>query len=184
VSRIGYPAIRHRGTIGGSLAHADPAAELPTLATAFGASIELTTASGVRTVGADDFFLGYYTTARQPHELVTSISWPVRDDLQSGFAEISRRTGDFAIALSACVAWTENGQRRARVVVGGLDVRPRRIPEIEEAVAAGRGEDAVSTEALERHTHPASDIHASADYRLHVGAEMVRRAIARMETSA
>jgi carbon-monoxide dehydrogenase medium subunit len=181
VSHIGYPAIRHRGTVGGSVAHADPAAELPTLATAFGAAIELTTAAGSRTVGADDFFVGYYTTARQSHELVTSVTWPTRDNLRSGFAEMSRRTGDFAIALAAAVTWTEHGERRARVVVGGLDVRPRRIPEIEAAVAAGDWREAVSPEALERHTHPTADIHASSDYRLHVGAEMVRRAVTRME---
>lgn len=177
VERIGYPAIRHRGTVGGSVAHADPAAELPCLMVAFDAAIEVTSAGGSREIGADDFFVGYYETARRRDEIVTSVAIPTRPGLRSGFSEISRRTGDFALALAAVAIWDTADGRHARVVVGGLDVRPRRIPEMEEALISGGPFDAaVTPEVLERHVSPSSDIHASADYRLQVGAEMLRRA--------
>lgn len=177
VHRIGYPAIRHRGTVGGSLAHADPAAELPSLMVAFDATIELTSSGGAREIAADDFFVGYYETARRQDELVTSVAIPTPRGLRSGFSEISRRTGDFALALAAVTTWDTADGRQARAVVGGLDVRPRRIPETEEALISGELIDAALTpEILERHVSPPSDIHASADYRLQVGAEMLRRA--------
>lgn len=177
VERIGYPAIRHRGTIGGSVAHADPAAELPSLMVAFDATIELTSAGDSRKIGADEFFVGYYETARRQDEIVTSVDIPSPSNLRSGFSEISRRTGDFAIALAAVTTWGTADGRQARAVVGGLDVRPCRIPEMEEALASGEPIDAALAPAvLERHVSPSSDIHASADYRLQVGAEMLRRA--------
>lgn len=177
VKRIGYPAIRHKGTVGGSVAHADPAAELPCLLVAFDAEIGLASSSGNRTVPADDFFVGYYETARRHDEIVTSVTIRIPPGLRSGFAEVSRRTGDFALALAAVATWDSTDGRQARVVVGGLDVRPRRIPELEQRLASGASlEDALADGVLARHVSPSSDIHASADYRLEVGAEMVRRA--------
>lgn len=180
VRQIGYGAIRNRGTVGGSLAHADPAAELPALMLAFGASIQLASPRGERSMVADDFFLGYYETARASDEIITSVRIPVRDDLRSGFSELSRRRGDFAIALAVAVRWKEAGRTEARAVVGGLDVRPRRIPEVEEALVTG-SELAITADLLARHVHPANDVHASAEYRLEVGAEMLRRAVWSME---
>jgi CO/xanthine dehydrogenase FAD-binding subunit len=186
VSRIGYRAIRNRGTLGGSLAHADPAAELPTMAVALDASIHLTSPEGSRMIAADDFFLGYYETARLHQELITSVSIPTPHDLRTGFAEISRRPGDFAIALAAVATWTDSGgESQARVVVGGLDVRPRRIPDLELALYVGSvGLAEATPSALETSTNPTSDIHASADYRLHVGAEMIRRAASGLGVAA
>lgn len=183
VVRIGYPAIRHRGTVGGSVAHADPAAELPCLLVAFDATIELTSSRGSREVRADDFFVGYYETVRRQDEIVTSVTIPSASGLRSGFSEISRRTGDFALALAAVATWEVAGRLEARAVVGGLDVRPRRIPELETVLTDGGPiDDTVSPELLERHVTPSSDIHASAAYRLQVGAEMLRRAIKEMTT--
>lgn len=184
IARIGYQAIRHRGTLGGSLAHADPAAELPSLGVAFDASIELASPTGSRSVVADDFFVGYYSTARSRDELVVSVTLPHVAGVRSGFAEMSRRQGDFALALAAVATWTDDGTTQARAVVGGLDVRPRRIPEIEAALARGASTEDVTTEAVARHVDPADDIHASADYRLHVGTEMLRRAIEKLGTTA
>lgn len=182
VSRIGYRAIRNRGTIGGSLAHADPAAELPSLAMVMGASINLESTSGKRTVSADDFFLGYYSTARNPDELITSVTFPIRPGQRSGFAELSRRTGDFAIALAAVTKWGEGDAKEARVVVGGLDTRPRRIPEIEDSLVGDEDWTKVCTpEILASHTNPSDDIHGSAGFRLQMGAEMVARSIKDME---
>lgn len=174
VGEIGYAAIRHRGTLGGSLAHADPAAELPALMVAFDAGVELTSPDSSRDVPADEFFVGYYETVRRHDEIVTSVTLPLRPGLRSGFAEMSRRPGDFAVALAAVAVW-DGG---ARAVVGGLDVRPRRIPEVEEALVNGADPQAASTlGVLSRHVSPSDDIHASAAYRLEVGAEMLRRAI-------
>jgi len=181
-SNIGYPAIRHRGTLGGSLAHADPAAELPSLMVALDATIELHSSDGNRSVAADEFFTGYYSTARNHDELLTRVTVPVSEGLRTGFAEFSRRTGDFAIALAATAVWDDGGVSRARVVVGGLDVRPKRIRPIEEALASGgHWQKACTPEVLAAFTEPSDDIHGSADYRLRLGAEMVRRAIIRME---
>lgn len=184
IAEIGFPAIRHRGTIGGSLAHADPAAELTTLLLALDATVVLASTAGERTVGVDDFLLGYYSTSRRPDELITAVTIPVPPGLRTGFAEFSRRPGDFALALCAVATWHhEGGGQAARVVIGGLDVRPRRITALEVSLAAqhpAEAFEAATPEMLATATSPSSDIHGSADYRLQVGAEMARRALAQV----
>ena len=182
VSNIGYPAIRHRGTVGGSLAHADPSAELPTVTTALDAGIHLRSLRGDRTIPAGEFFVGYFSTACLPDEIVVALDVPLRPRLRTGFAEFSRRTGDFAVALAAVATWEGSGTRHARVVVGGLDARPRRIDTIERALLAGDDwREHCTVDVLADFTEPLSDIHGSSEYRLHVGAEMVRLAIERTE---
>ena len=179
--QIGYPAIRHRGTIGGSLAHADPAAELPTLMVALDATIHLQSEDGRRSVGADDFFEGYYSTSRNEDELISYVNLPLASGLRSGFAEFSRRTGDFAIALAAVATWGSDGRKQARVAVGGLDTRPRRVTAIEAALIEGDDwKELCTAEVLSSFTDPSDDIHGSPRFRLEVGAEMVARAIADM----
>jgi CO/xanthine dehydrogenase FAD-binding subunit len=184
IAEIGFPAIRHRGTIGGSLAHADPAAELTALLLALDATVMLASSTGERVMAVDDFLRGYYTTSRRPHELITAITIPVPARLRTGFSEFSRRPGDFAVALCAVATWqNEAGEPEARVVIGGLDVRPRRIESLEASL--GRIElsealEASTPELLATATSPASDIHASADYRLQVGAVVARRALAQV----
>lgn len=178
ISEIGFQAIRHRGTLGGSLAHADPAAELATVLLALDADVTLTSTSGERRLPLHEFLIGYYSTSRQQGELITSVDVPLPAQLVTGFSEFSRRPGDFALALCAVARWDD---RQARVVVGGLDVRPRRLTVVEDALVEG-GEGAavavVTPEVLAAATSPSSDIHGSADYRLMVGAEVVRRALA------
>jgi carbon-monoxide dehydrogenase medium subunit len=113
LEHVAHPAIRNRGTIGGSLALADPAAELPALALALGATLHLVSAEGRRDVGADDFFLGPYDTALEPGDLIEAVSFPpAAPGDRFGFHEIARRHGDYAMA-GAFVAATARGVRVA-----------------------------------------------------------------------
>jgi carbon-monoxide dehydrogenase medium subunit len=184
VAEIGFPAIRHRGTVGGSLAHADPAAELTTLLVAIDATVVLASTAGERRLRLDDFLLGYYSTSRRPDELITGVTIPTPPGLATGFAEFSRRPGDFALALCAVATWRqEGGGQAARVVIGGLDVRPRRITSLEDSLVRQpptEAFEAATPELLATFTSPATDIHGSADFRLQVGSEMVRRALSQV----
>jgi CO/xanthine dehydrogenase FAD-binding subunit len=130
---IGHTAIRNRGTAGGSLVHADPAAELPLVALVGGATMVLRSATGEREVTARDYFLGPYMTDTQPDELLVGTRWPVIDAATSwGFSEVAERTGDFALAAAAIVvrrgepAW-------ARVGVTGVPGSPVRLDAVEAA---------------------------------------------------
>ena len=124
---IGHFQIRNRGTVGGSLAHADPASEYPAVAVALGAELELAGRGGARRrVAADDFFVGTWTTAADADELLVAARFPVWPE-RSGFAieEVARRHGDFALAGVACAV--ERRARRARAVRRGLDAGPGRV---------------------------------------------------------
>src|SRR5687767_6169949 len=124
---IAHPAIRNRGTIGGSLAHADPAAELPAITLALNARLVVSSTSGAREVAADEFFIGLFTTAVQPGELLTEIRVPPAP-ARSGFAfqELSRRHGDFAlVGVAAAVQLDENGGcANARIALLSVGDRP------------------------------------------------------------
>jgi carbon-monoxide dehydrogenase medium subunit len=184
VSEIGFQAIRHRGTLGGSLAHADPAAELATVLLSLDATVVLMSTAGERRVAIDDFLVGYYSTERQPGELITAVDIPTPIGLTTGFAEFSRRPGDFGLALCAVAIWDAGGARHARAVIGGLDVRPRRLPILESFLTRADHDGAVgaaTSEMLASVTAPTSDIHGSADFRLHLGAEIIRRALHQVE---
>jgi CO/xanthine dehydrogenase FAD-binding subunit len=183
IASIGHAQIRNRGTIGGSLAHADPAAELPAVMSALDAQFVIRGPGGERTASADDFFLTYLTTSLAPDELLVEIRIPpLPAGSRPAFQEISRRHGDFALAGAAgSIALDESGVctdvRIALFGVGPLPVRAR------EAEAMVRGQ--IPTEPLLREAslkaaedlEPDSDIHASAEYRQEVGAVMVRRAL-------
>lgn len=184
ISEIGFQAIRHRGTIGGSLAHADPAAELATVLLALDASVNLTSSNGERRLPMDDFLVGYYSTARRADELVTSVDIPLPIRLVTGFSEFSRRPGDFGLALCAAAVWEDHGVPTARVVVGGLDVRARRLPVIEQTLlqsGVAAAVEVTTPELLSTTTSPSTDIHGSTDYRLQVGAEITRRALSQVD---
>lgn len=128
---IAHDAIRNRGTIGGSLALADPAAEMPALMLALDATLELTGPSGVRTVKADDFFLGYFETALAEDELITSILIPaLAPDQRFGFHELTQRHGDYALA-GAVVARTADIYR---IGFFGVSGRALRVPDLEDAL--------------------------------------------------
>ncbi|MGF7239173.1 MAG: FAD binding domain-containing protein [Frankia sp.] len=181
---IGHFQIRSRGTLGGSLAHGDPSAELPAVALALDADIEVRSVRGSRRIRAAEFFVSTFMTALEPDELVTAVHFPVWGR-GSGFAvaEIARRHGDFALAGAVCGVGLERG-RIVRAAVGliGMDNVPVRARSAEQAVtgaAAGEvdlaaiGRDAVA--ALD----PPSDAHCSAAYRRHACAQMIKQALGR-----
>ena len=180
---IGHFQIRNRGTIGGSLVHADPAAELPAVSLLLGAEFLLRSKSAVRVVPTEEFFLSYLTTAIRPAELLTEIrlpKWP------SGEAwavqEIARRKGDFAligVALRAELDAVETVQK-AVIVMFGVDSKPLRMERAEAILKGRRISEAFLRElsgVVAEELQPDSDIHASAAYRKEMGGVLVRRAM-------
>lgn len=182
-SHIGHEAIRARGTLGGSLSHADPAAEWPALAVAVGATMELRSHETSRAVSATKFCDGAYTTTIQPGEMLTSVVLDVGRIRSVGFAEVSRRPGDFALAGAVWVTTRDTGNSRSAqsVTVFGLTSQPVRIP-----LTAGPGDiitgrDDLIEQAQARVTDMSNvrgDIHASERLRMHLASEMVARACA------
>lgn len=137
---IGHAAIRNRGTVGGSIVHADPAAELPLVAVACDATLLLTSTEGDREVGAGDFFVGPFMTEMQPNELLVGVRWPtLGTDSFWGFSEIAERAGDFATAAAAIVV-RRGPIPSARVAVTGVPGSPARLAAVEDALAAHGGD--------------------------------------------
>ena len=180
---VGHPAIRNRGTIGGSLAHADPSGEQPLVAATLEAELVLQSVRGARVLQADAFFLDHLTTALEPDELLTEVRFPVLNGRTGwSFQEVSRRRGDFAVVdAAAAVTLDERGIcQQARVVVGGVSGVPMRLWRLEEALAGTELAPPLIAEAAELvkgEIDPQSDIHASAEYRRDVAAVLVRRAL-------
>jgi carbon-monoxide dehydrogenase medium subunit len=188
---IGHFQIRNRGTLGGSLAHADPAAEYPAVALALDAGLEILSAAGTRHVPAADFFTGLWTTAMGDDELLTAVTFPVWGG-QCGFAveEVARRHGDFALA-GACVAVGVDAEGRVdRCGIGlfGLGPVPLRAPAAESAalgmVAGDVDPDELGRAATAGLAEVPADLHAPADYRRRVGAVTVARAWRRAREEA
>lgn len=180
---VAHLAIRSRGTIGGSLAHADPAAELPAVAVALDATLTVEGPAGRRAVAADDFFLGYLATALAPGEVVTAISFPARSPAAGwAFVEFSRRPGDFALAGVAAVLELADGRVGAGtrlVVVGGAD-RCHRAMAAETQLLGGTpgpGLFAAAAAVADLGVEPPSDVHGDADYRRHVIRTLALRAL-------
>ena len=180
---VGHPAIRNRGTIGGSIAHADPSGEQPLVAATLEAELVLQSVRGMRVLQADEFFLDHLTTALEPDELLTEVRFPVLVGRTGwSFQEVSRRRGDFAVVdAAAAVTLDERGIcQQARVVVGGVSGAPMRLWRLEEALAGTELAPPLIAEAAELvkgEIDPQSDIHASAEYRRDVAAVLVRRAL-------
>jgi carbon-monoxide dehydrogenase medium subunit len=175
VRHIGHPQIRNRTTIGGSLAHADPAAELPAALLALEGSVVLRSRDGgERAVAATDFFAGAFQTARRPDELLVRVDLgPLsRLDLRTALVEVARRPGDFAL-VGAFVARTVDVCRIALLGVAG---RPVRAHAAEAAAAAGASPAEAAT-LVAAEIQPPSDVHASAAYRRSVAAVVVERAL-------
>lgn len=180
---IGHPAIRHRGTICGSLAHADPAAELPLLALALDAELRVTGPAGDRAVPARDFFVTSLTTSLAAGELLVEARF-LLPGLRTGWAfqELSRRHGDFAIVSVAALieAGTAGTIARARIALGGVADRPLRCPAAEVALAgtpAGPAAFQAAAAAAADPLEPPSDLHGSGAYRRHVARVLVERAL-------
>lgn len=180
---VGHLAIRNRGTIGGSLAHADPAAEWPLVAVTLNASVEIRSRGGRRMLAARDLFTGPLTTAMRAGEVLTEIRVPVPDAASRfGFQELCRRPGDFAIVAVACrVTRDAHGVcRSATIGVGGAHGTPLWIAAAGNALVGRRPDTAAIRDAAEeaaRAVDPGSDIHASAEYRRRMTAVLTARAL-------
>jgi carbon-monoxide dehydrogenase medium subunit len=181
---VGHVQIRNRGTIGGVLAHADPAAEYPAVALALDAELEAQSPRGTRRIPAADFFTGLWDTALAPDELLTGVAFPVWSG-RCGFAveELARRHGDFAIAGATVAVELDGDDRVRRCGIGliGLGSTPERATAAE-AAALGAAAGEVDLEAIGRLAmadldHVPSDLHGSAAYRTRVGAVLVQRAL-------
>jgi aerobic carbon-monoxide dehydrogenase medium subunit len=172
---IGHPAIRNRGTIGGSIAFADPAAELPACLVALDGEVDIAGPAGPRTVKADDFFHGLFETALGPRDVVTAIRLPAATrDTRVGFAELARRHGDYAMVGLAAAA-RANGKKLtdARLAFFGVDATPMRARQAEQALAAGDVEAAVK--ALDQDLDPPDDIQATGAVKKHLAGVLLRR---------
>lgn len=176
---IGYPAIRHRGTVLGSLAHADPAGEWPCLALALDAQITLVSSGSQRQVAANGFFQTMLTTIKEPDELLTEVSF--RTDVDAwGFYEFARRHGDFAVIAAAVTLRLENEAiSDCRISLAGAADRPIRVDEAEKMVAGEplNGETASRAAAVARDAvDPLEDIHGTSVYRKELVGVAVERA--------
>jgi carbon-monoxide dehydrogenase medium subunit len=177
---IGHFQLRNRGTIGGSLAHADPAAEYPAVALALDAELEILSVSGRRTIPATQFFTGMWSTSMREDELLTAVTFRAWDG-RSGFAvrEFARRHGDFALAGAAVALELDSVDTLGRCNIGlfGLGSTPERAPEAEAALAGAGVEDVDAQEigrlAMSSLESVPSDLHGSSAYRRRVGVAMV-----------
>lgn len=181
---LGHAQIRNRGTVGGSIAHADPAAEYPAVTLALDATLVIAGPVGERRVAARDFFAGMWETAVEPDELLAAVEVPVWSgaDVRVGVDEVARRAGDFALAGAAVALGLSDGViTRAAIGLLGLGSTPLRAAAAEEALIGcepgGVDLDRLGEAAVEGLTPP-SDIHGSAAYRKRAAATVVRRAVA------
>ena len=179
---IGHEAIRSRGTIGGSLAHADPAAELPAVARALDAEFVVRGPSGTRVIPAARWFEGYLTTARRPDELLVEVRFPAAGPGTGvSFEEVARRHGDFAIVgLAASLVMSGGVIGEARLAFAGVSDVPVRATAAEDLLAGETPSAELFDEAARRATEdldPPGDLHGSPDYRKTVAAAVVRRGL-------
>ena len=184
LAHVGHPTIRNRGTVGGSLAHADPAAELPAVCLALDAEFVARKAGGERTIAADDFYMGFMTTALAPDELLVEVRIPAAaGTLGTAFVEIARRHGDFAlVGVAAAIALDGDGLiNDARLVFTGVGLMPVRARDAEASLLGTSGDaDALATAAdlVTGELQPRTDAHASGEYRRRVAGVLTRRAVA------
>lgn len=182
VPHVGHAAIRNRGTIGGSIAHADPAAEPPAVLAALGGSVVLRSTNGERQVAAEDFFRGFLMTTAEPNEIVTSVRFPTTGAGEgTAFEEFARRPGDFALVSVAAVVGQKGGTvKSACLALGGVGGVPFLVPGLEDLVgesgpASAERAARIAAEAID----PVSDLHGTAEYRRHLTRELVKRAFSR-----
>jgi aerobic carbon-monoxide dehydrogenase medium subunit len=173
IPHIGHPAIRNRGTLGGSIAFADPAAELPACLLALDGEIDATGPKGKRTIKAQDFFKGLFETALGPQEVLTAIRVPVAGNAaRVGFAELARRHGDYAIVgLAASARANGKGLSDVRLAYFGVGNTPVRAKRAELALAGGNIDAAVDALDLDPH----DDVQATAKVKKHLAGVLLRR---------
>ena len=181
---VGHQQTRNRGTVGGSIAHADPAAEIPLIAVTLDAEITLARRAGTRSVSARAFFQGALATARQADECLTDVLFPTWDGgrIGTGFHEVSARHGDFAIVAAAAQLLLDGDGvcRRASIAVGGASPAPVRVADAEGMLVGKRIDAPLAAKvarAVDGVLAPSEDVHATAAYRRRVARVLVERAI-------
>jgi len=181
---VGHAQTRNRGTLGGSLAHADPAAELPLAAQVLGARVRLRSTAGTRTLPAAEFFIGPLTTAIDAQECLDEIHWPVWTERRAGcaFTEVSRRHGDFAIVEACAQIALDDDGRCARVAfgLGGGGTKPLAFPALAARLVGTRLDDEVTQSVAHEaaaQLDPGADLHASAAYRRHLASVLAGRVL-------
>jgi CO/xanthine dehydrogenase FAD-binding subunit len=178
---VAHLAIRNRGTIGGSLSHADPAAELPMMAMFYGASLVVQGPAGRRVIAAKEFFVDALTNCLEPEDIVVEIEFPVLQQHGWAFEEVARRSGDFALAsIALSIRRSRSGIEGARVAVMGVADTPLRLEDVEARLVEIEVDDRTPDRFAELVTTgvtPNSDLHASAEYRKHLLGELARRAM-------
>lgn len=183
LQQVGHRQTRNRGTLGGSLCHLDPAAELPAVAAAHEATLHIRSRRGDRRVKMADFPAGYMTPAIEADEILTAIEfapWPKPHGY--AFVEFARRHGDFAVAAVAVLLELahDGAVRRASVVLGGVAAGPLRCEAVEQVVVGSRGDKSVFRKAAQRcrEIDAMEDVHASSAYRRHLAEVLTERALA------
>ncbi len=171
--QVGDPQIRHRGTIGGSLAHADPAADLPMALTALGGSVELRGPGGTRRVDAADFFTGFFETALAPEEILTAVRVPRRPGVGWGYQKFVRRANDWAIVGVAAID--------GRIALANMGPVPLRASAAEHALGSGASAAEAADLAADG-TSPGEDMHADQAFRQHLARVLTRRALVQAQT--
>jgi CO/xanthine dehydrogenase FAD-binding subunit len=181
---VGHVQTRNRGTIGGSVAHADPSAELPLVALVLGALMVLRSVKGSRTLEAGKFFSGPMSTAMRPDECLEEIQWPVWNDKRTGsaFTEIAIRHGDFAMVAAAAQVALDPGGRctRAAFGLGGVAGTPLAFPKVAGRLVGTKLDDKAIDDAAAdaaKETDPGSDLHATKEYRRHLARVLAARAL-------
>ena len=182
VTHVAHYQIRNRGTVGGSLAHADPASEMPGIAQTCDAVISVTGPNGVRAIAAKDFFKGALTTALEPSEIITEVHLPAWPAVRRwGFLEFARRRGDFAMAGIALFYDVQGGKAvNAHIGVIGVGDHQRRLPKAEALLNGNAVDEALAAnvgEAAAAEVEPQEDIHASAAYRRALTGTLTERAL-------
>jgi aerobic carbon-monoxide dehydrogenase medium subunit len=179
---IGDPQVRNRGTIGGSVAHADPAADYPTVLKALGATIDVAGKAGARSIAADDVFTGLFETALQPGEVVTSVSIPAT--AAAAYEKHSHPASRYAVVGVAAVVAVEDGAcTEAQITVGGATAPPVHATAAAESLIGGPGSEEAIAAAAERVpeaiTNAMGDTYASGEYRTHLAKVLAARALRR-----
>ena len=182
ILQVGHRQTRNRGTVGGSLCHLDPSAEIVSVAAALDGTVQVAAKKGSRTVAMAAFPQGYMTPAIEPDEMVTGVRLPLWPDGHGyAFVEFARRHGDFAICSAAALITVDGSGKitRASVTIGGVGPAPVRACEVEAAITGQAPSAALFRDACEscRKIEAMSDVHAPADYRQHLAAVLSRRAL-------
>ena len=182
ILQVGHRQTRNRGTVGGSLCHLDPAAEIVAVAAALDATVRVTSAKGARDIAMAQFPQGYMTPSIEPDEMVTGVTLPLWPKGHGyAFIEFSRRHGDFAICSAAALIEEDAAGKitRASVTIGGVGPGPVRAREVERAIIGQVASEALFRDACEscRKIEAMSDVHAPADYRQHLATVLSRRAL-------